>query len=157
MPMRACLWSENYKIRGVSRSGRSPGEGHGNPLQYSCLENSTDRGAWQATVHGVTRVGYALATRERERIYIGYMQILHHFIEGTRVSVDFSIHGVSGTNSLQILRDDCICLIYELTKSFSKLLYHFTFLLGMLEESSCFICWPDPPEKGMATLSSILA
>ena len=35
-------------------SGRSPGEGNVYPLQYSCLENSTDRGAWQATVHGVT-------------------------------------------------------------------------------------------------------
>ena len=33
----------------------SPGEGHGNPLQYSCLENSMDRGAWWATVHGVTK------------------------------------------------------------------------------------------------------
>ena len=32
---------------------RSPGGGHGNPLQYSCLENPLDRGAWQATVHGV--------------------------------------------------------------------------------------------------------
>ena len=35
--------------------GRSPGGGHGNPLQYSCLENATDRGAWQATVHGVAK------------------------------------------------------------------------------------------------------
>ena len=35
--------------------GRSPGEGNGNPLQYSCLENSMDRGAWQATVHGVAK------------------------------------------------------------------------------------------------------
>ena len=34
--------------------GRSPGRGHGNPLQYSCLENPMDRGAWQATVHRVT-------------------------------------------------------------------------------------------------------
>ena len=34
--------------------GRSPGGGHGNPLQYSWLENLVDRGAWQATVHGVT-------------------------------------------------------------------------------------------------------
>ena len=33
--------------------GRSPGEGNGNPLEYSCLENPMDRGAWQATVHGV--------------------------------------------------------------------------------------------------------
>ena len=37
----------------VPGSGRSPGEGHGNPLQYSCLENPMDRGAWEATVHGV--------------------------------------------------------------------------------------------------------
>ena len=35
--------------------GRSPGEGNGNPLQYSCLENLMDRGAWQATVHGVAK------------------------------------------------------------------------------------------------------
>ena len=35
--------------------GRSPGEGNGNPLQYSCLENTMDRGAGQATVHGVTK------------------------------------------------------------------------------------------------------
>ena len=35
--------------------GRSPGEGNGNPLQYSCLENLMDRGAWRATVHGVTK------------------------------------------------------------------------------------------------------
>ena len=37
----------------VPGSGRSPGEGNGNSLQYSCLENSMDREAWQATVHGV--------------------------------------------------------------------------------------------------------
>ena len=37
-------------------SGRSSGEGNGNPLQYSCLKNLMDRGAWWATVHGVARV-----------------------------------------------------------------------------------------------------
>ena len=35
--------------------GRSPGEGNGNPLKYSCLENPMDRGAWQATIHGVAK------------------------------------------------------------------------------------------------------
>ena len=39
----------------ISGSGRSPGEGNGNPLQSSCLENAMDRGAWQATVHGVAK------------------------------------------------------------------------------------------------------
>jgi len=38
--------------------GKSPGEGNGNPLQYSCLGNPTDRGAWQTTVHGLQRVGH---------------------------------------------------------------------------------------------------
>ena len=38
----------------IPGSGRSPGGGHGNPLQDSCLGNSMDRGAWWATVHGVT-------------------------------------------------------------------------------------------------------
>ena len=39
----------------IPGSGRSPGEGNGNPLQYPCLENPMDRGAWQATVHGVPK------------------------------------------------------------------------------------------------------
>ena len=39
----------------IPRSGRPPGEGNGNPLQCSCLENSTDKGAWQVTVYGVTK------------------------------------------------------------------------------------------------------
>ena len=48
--MRSCR-----KSGSITRSGRSPGGGHGNPLQYSCLENPMDRGAWQATVHRVTK------------------------------------------------------------------------------------------------------
>ena len=39
----------------IPRLGRSPAEGNGNPLQYSCLENPMDRGAWWATVHGVAK------------------------------------------------------------------------------------------------------
>ena len=51
----------------IPGSGRSPGEGNGSPLQYSCLENPMDRGAWQATVHGVSRVGHDLVTKERKK------------------------------------------------------------------------------------------
>ena len=40
----------------IPKLGRSPGGGNGNPLHYSCLEHPTDRGAWQATVHGVARL-----------------------------------------------------------------------------------------------------
>ena len=39
----------------IPRSGRSPGEGNGNPLRYSCLKNPMDRGAWRAAVHGVAQ------------------------------------------------------------------------------------------------------
>ena len=39
----------------IPGSGRSPGGGHGNPLQYGCLENPMDRGDWQAAVHGVAK------------------------------------------------------------------------------------------------------
>ena len=47
----------------IPGSGRSHGEGNGNSLQYSPLESPTDRGAWQATVHGIARVGHNLATK----------------------------------------------------------------------------------------------
>ena len=42
-------------VGSITGSSRSPGGGNGNPLQYSCLENPMDRGAWQVTVHGVTK------------------------------------------------------------------------------------------------------
>ena len=42
----------------IPESGRSPGEGNGNSLQYSCLENPMDRGAWRATVHGIAGFTY---------------------------------------------------------------------------------------------------
>ena len=44
--------------------GRCPGEGNGNPLQYSCLENPVDRGAWRAAVHGVAKSLTQLSTHE---------------------------------------------------------------------------------------------
>ena len=46
----ACSTGDPGSIPG---SGRSPGEGNGNPLQHTCLENPMNRGAWRATVHGV--------------------------------------------------------------------------------------------------------
>ena len=57
----------------IPGSGRSPGVGNGNPLQYSCLENFMDRGAWQVTVHGLTEsdtdsnVLFLMSNWEREQ------------------------------------------------------------------------------------------
>ena len=60
----ACQAEDTGTIPG---SERAPGEGNCNPLQYSCLENPMDRGAWQTTVHGVARVVYNLATKQQHR------------------------------------------------------------------------------------------
>ena len=50
----------------ITGLGRFPGEWNGNPLQYYCLENPMDRGAWRATVHGDgKRVGHNLATKQQ--------------------------------------------------------------------------------------------
>ena len=51
----ACQCRRHKRLRFYPWSGRSPGGANGNPLQYSCLENSMDRGAWRATVHGVAK------------------------------------------------------------------------------------------------------
>ena len=68
-------------------SGRFPGEENGNPLQYSCLENPMDRGAWQATVHGVTELDMT------ERLHFTSLHFplfklnnLHRFIHVSRYS-----------------------------------------------------------------------
>ena len=59
----------------TSESERSPGGGNGNPLQYSCLGNPIDRGAWQVTVYGVTRVKQDLATKQQQLL------LNHSFLE----------------------------------------------------------------------------
>ena len=55
------LWLPTQGL--IPMSGRSPGEGNDNPLQYSCLKNPMDRGFWWAIVHGVAIVGHNLATK----------------------------------------------------------------------------------------------
>ena len=58
-------------------SRRPPGEGKGNPLQYSCLENAMDRGAWRAAVHGGhKRIGHELATKQQQNsAFIVYVSL----------------------------------------------------------------------------------
>ena len=49
------VWESLPAVGSIPGTGRSPGEGNGDPLQYSCLENPMGGGAWQATVHGVAK------------------------------------------------------------------------------------------------------
>ena len=62
----ACSAGDPDLIPGL---GKSPGEGNGNPLQYSCLENPMDRGAWRATVHGVAKSWPWLSHRHFHLLY----------------------------------------------------------------------------------------
>ena len=74
--------------------GRYPVVGNGNPLQYSCLENPTDRGAWQATVHGVARVGHDLATKPplySNSLSFQYVQDFTLSTEGKVVHTEFTV------------------------------------------------------------------
>ena len=61
--------ASNVRDLFIAGWGRSPGEGNGNPLQYSCLENPMDRGAWQASVHGLQRIGHDLVTKPPLRYF----------------------------------------------------------------------------------------
>ena len=72
----------------IPGSGRSPGEGNGNPFQYSCLENPMDQGAWWATVHGVAK------SRTRLSDFTSL-----HLVHGC--SALFTLHTISG--AFQIL------------------------------------------------------
>ena len=77
-------------VGSISGSGRSPGEGNDNPLQYSCRVNPMDRGAWRAAVHGVTkRVGHDLLT---ERAHVCVCVCVH--VSHSVVSNSLRPHGL---------------------------------------------------------------
>ena len=75
---RICL--QCRRLRFDPWVGKIPGEGHGNPLQCSCLENPTDRGAWWATVHGSQRVRHDWATHTHTHTHThrGHLQFPHY-------------------------------------------------------------------------------
>ena len=83
----------------ISGSGRSPGEGNGNPLQYSCLENPMGRGAWQATVHVIARVGHDLATKPPT--------MLHSHCSEARGFCSLLFHSESQANGTNCLLQYC--------------------------------------------------
>ena len=68
------LLTNIHMVKAVVLPGRSPGEGHSNPLQYSCLENPMDRGAWQAAVH---RVAKSWTQMKRLRTHIIFPVVMY--------------------------------------------------------------------------------
>ena len=79
-----CSALDSGDMGSISELGRSPGGGHGSSLQYSCLKIPMDRGAWQATVHRVTKS----QTRLKQ------MSTLNHTCKGYMGSSAFDVHGL---------------------------------------------------------------
>ena len=67
----------------IPRLGRPPGGGHGKLLQYSCLENSMDTGAWQATVHRVVK-----SQTQLKQLNMGTVLIQHYYLPGIVLGED---------------------------------------------------------------------
>jgi len=76
--VKASAWNAG-DLGSIPGSGRSPGEGNGTPLQYACLENPMERGAWWATVHGVAKSRTQLSNFTFTFIgyYSGYTSLCH--------------------------------------------------------------------------------
>ena len=74
----ACIAGGERDMGSIPGLGRSPGGGNGNPLQYSCLENPMGRGAWWATVHGVTKSQTRLSTHTEKHKILSRHQISPH-------------------------------------------------------------------------------
>ena len=72
-------------IGSIPGSGRSPGEGNSSPLQYFCLENPMDRGAWRATVHGIAKSQTRLNNQDRQTSRVGWRS--SQLPDGSKASV----------------------------------------------------------------------
>ena len=112
--------------------GRSPGGGHGNPIQYSCLENPMDRGAWRATAHRVTK------SRTRLKLLSAHARTHTHTHTRIFVCTNIIIRVTTGLWTF---------LVAQMVKN----------LPAMQETQVWSLGWEDPLEKGMTTHSCILA
>ena len=129
----------------IPGSGRSSGEGNGNQLQHSCLENPLDRGAWQATVHGITRVRHDLATKpphnqrlwcsqwSRSRCFSGILLLF--FDDPLDVGNLISGSSAFSESSLNIWRFS----VHILLKSCLENSEHY--FASMLDECNCAVVW----------------
>ena len=86
----------------IPGSGRSSGEGNGSPLQYSCLENPVDRGAWQATVCGITELDMT------ERLTL-LLLLLYFSDKGTKIQRSQLIHVKSLNRSVEVFISNPMC------------------------------------------------
>ena len=75
LPAMQKMWQAGAAVS-ILESGRLPGEGNCNPVQYFCLKNPKDRGAWWVTVHGVTKLDMTEQLNNNNRVYILYLPFI---------------------------------------------------------------------------------
>ena len=110
-------WIRVYraKLEFMPSSVQKNGEGNGHPLQYAFLENPTDRGAWQVTVRGVTRVGHDLATKPAPKRVRGLASEWEVSVKTARCSVPhhgdraLSVRGQDHASSAAASDPACLC------------------------------------------------
>ena len=106
-------------------SGRAPGEGHGHPLQYSCLENSVDRGTWCATVQGVTEwdmtelstVPRTYMTKLTIKNWTVYTEVSCHITFSARNFVSLIVKGLL-LFLLLIIKGNCCLSVIQLVSTY---------------------------------------
>ena len=142
-------------LSSILGSGSSPGEGNGYPLQYSCLENPRDRGAWWATVHEVARV---------EHNWVTTTVTFHLIVLCIYVFSDSSVAKESACNAGDpslipgLGRSPGEGIGYPLQYSWTSLVAQLVKNPPAMWETWVWsLGWEDPLKKGKATNSSILA
>ena len=127
----ACSAGDSGDAGSIPGLGGAPKEGNGNPLQYCCLENPMDKGAWQVTVHGVTkswtRLSTTLVCMYKAVTYKGFINHYLLYLEK---------------------------FLYKITK-FSSRCCTIAIRLWFLSSFIRSLGWEDPLEEGMATHSSL--
>ena len=108
----ACNAEATGNMDAILGLGRSPGDGHGNPLQYSCRENPMDRGAWQATVHGVTKSGTRLKRLSMHAfcilcIFVQYLYFYMYKKEGLCLCLIIQVNFMCSNTGVQEGRSVC--------------------------------------------------
>jgi len=125
----ACNTGDPGSIPG---SGISPGEGKGNPLQYSCLENSTDRGAWWAMVHGVTQSQTWLSMHVHICLQMRYIKYWSFSISHISLSM-------MPQRSMYVVSNSKSSLYFEAEHYFNVFTYHTLFTKSSTDgQLGCF-------------------
>ena len=134
-----CQYRRIRDMGSILGLGRSPAGGHGNSLQYSCLENPVDRGVWRATVHGVTKSQTWLSDLKNMQLpLLGYRwpYIVRQNESALVVVVDLEFQEVIGLLTIQCEWKEVICRTQKMVGCLLAILYPVNWVSGELQPIS---------------------